>query len=195
MYLCVCSVSDVRCSAAQPVAASCSHLCYLLCPDGVSSLCRSLRAAEWIAWPKVRRSFDLPSTWILVEDTSPIWKPRTLRKKQSASPGAPSLPIGGHGETTFADLCSKPRELTASRRSHGPTLQGPTRPAPRGRWRRRSRRWAGRRGRARASPCRPTRSASAAPSQSWPSRRTRTKPQGKSTASNMCTIGRVWRVG
>ena len=107
-------VSDVRCGAAQPVAASCSHLCYLLCPDGVSSLCRSLRAAEWIAWPKVRRSFDLPSTWILVEDTSPIWKLRTLRKKQSASPGAPSLPIGGHGETTFADLEKAPRELQHS---------------------------------------------------------------------------------
>ena len=116
-------VSDVRCGAAQPVAASCSHLCYLLCPDGVWSLCRSLRAAEWIAWPKVRRSFDLPSTWILVEDTSPIWKPRTLRKKQSATPGAPSLPIGGHGETTFADLEGSTRaDLSQPPLARGPAL-------------------------------------------------------------------------
>ena len=89
-------------------------------------MCRSLRAAEWIAWPKVRRSFDLPSTWILVEDTSPIWKPRTLRKKQSASPGAPSLPIGGHGETTFADLegstraAAQPAAAPTAPRCRGP---------------------------------------------------------------------------
>ena len=132
------------------------------------------------SWWKTRPPFG--SRGPSVRSNLPHREPRACQLGATVKP---------HSRTSKA-----PRELTsASRRSHGPTLQGPTRPAPRGRWRRRSRRWAGRRGRARACPCRPTRSASAAPSQSWPSRRTRTKPQGESTASNASTIRRIWRVG